>query len=130
MKWIFPASLLIALCGPAAQAQSSITAASCNESDVNAVINGPTHKAVSGDTISIPSGSCTWTSGISISGVGISIIGAGTPNVGAGTFGAGTSTTVITDNMGGGATPLFKVTGIVNGQTMRISMLSFSLLLA
>jgi hypothetical protein len=57
-------------------AQGTYTAASCNQSDVNAVINGPTHKAVDGDTINIPSGTCTWSSQLSIS-VGISIIGAG-----------------------------------------------------
>src|SRR5262245_52282431 len=59
-------------------AQGNYTAASCNYSDVNAVINGPTHTAVNGDTINIPAGTCTWTSGLSVpSGIGISIIGAG-----------------------------------------------------
>ena len=68
------------------RAQGTYTAASCNQSDVNAVINGPTHKAVNGDTIIIPAtGSpCTWTSGITINGVGIDITGTGTPNTGGG----------------------------------------------
>ena len=41
-----------------------INAASCSQADVNAVINGPLHTAVDGDTIQIPRGSCTWNSGI------------------------------------------------------------------
>ncbi len=57
-------------------AQGTYTAASCNQSDVNAVINGPTHKAVDGDTINVPAGTCTWASPLSVS-VGISIVGAG-----------------------------------------------------
>lgn len=53
-------------------------AASCNEADVNAVINGPIHVAVDGDVIRIPGGACTWTAGIVVpSGIGIQIIGAG-----------------------------------------------------
>jgi hypothetical protein len=65
---------------PTAKAQGTFTAASCNRSDVNAVINGPTHTAVDGDVINIPAGSCTWntTTGVAVrSGIGISIIGAG-----------------------------------------------------
>lgn len=66
---------------PLAKAQGTYTAASCNQSDVNAVINGPTHKAINGDTINIPAGSCTWTGTITVpSGIGITIIGSGTPN--------------------------------------------------
>jgi hypothetical protein len=51
------------------------TAASCNQGDVNAVINGRTHTAVKGETIKIPAGPCTWTSGITVpSHIGISIL--------------------------------------------------------
>jgi hypothetical protein len=122
MKWILPASLLVALCGPAAQAQSSITAASCSESDVNAVINGPTHVAVNGDTINIPSGTCTWTSALSI-GLGIAVVGSGTPNTGTGAFGAGTTNTVIISNAGS-SSPIFNVKGITPGQTFHLSLLN------
>jgi hypothetical protein len=60
---------------------TTFTAASCNQSDVNAVINGPTHTAADGDTINIPAGTCTWTAGITVpAGIGISIIGAGAEN--------------------------------------------------
>ena len=59
--------LLVALSMPSVLlAQGSFTAASCNRSDVNAVINGRRHVAVDGDTINVPSGACTWTSGITI----------------------------------------------------------------
>ena len=69
ISWLGLLCLAIALCGSPAHAQGTFTAASCNRSDVNAVINGPTHTAVNGDTIIIPAGSCTWTSGITINGV-------------------------------------------------------------
>jgi hypothetical protein len=104
-------------------AQGTYTAKSCNQSDVNAVINGPTHTAVAGDTINIPSGTCTWTSGLSIS-VGITLTGSGTPNTGPSTFGAGTLNTVIIDNAGSSA-PMIAVTGssFTYGQTLTIAML-------
>jgi hypothetical protein len=73
-------------------AQTTVNAASCNESDVNAVINGPTHTAVSGDTINIPAGSCTWTTQMTVS-VDITIQG------------AGQGVTTIVDNLAG--TPFF-----------------------
>jgi hypothetical protein len=87
-------------------AQGTYTAASCNQSDVNAVINGPTHTAVNGDTINIPAGSCTWKAGVTVpSGIAISIIGNGTPSSGAGTSGASSScsNTVLTDDLSSGS---------------------------
>lgn len=113
--------LLTALAAPL-WAQGTHTAASCNRNDVNAVINGPTHTAVNGDTISIPAGSCTWTTGITVpTGVGISIIGAGTPNSTAGTRGASAScsATVITDDQSSGA--MFSMTPTYGSPTSRIS---------
>lgn len=70
-------TLLLSAVAAPSWAQGTYTAASCNQSDVNAVINGPKHTAVDGDTINIPAGSCAWTSGITVSGKGISLIGAG-----------------------------------------------------
>lgn len=86
--------LLFLFAAPFAWGQT-YTAASCNQSDVNAVINGPTHTAVDGDTIIIPSGDCSWTSsGITVpSHIGITITGTGTPNGGASTIGASSSCT-------------------------------------
>jgi hypothetical protein len=57
---------------------------------------------VDGDTINIPAGSCTWTSGVSVpAGVGITIIGAGTKDP-HNPSGSGLTTTIV-DNATGGA---------------------------
>jgi hypothetical protein len=93
-KGTFVALLLGLLWAPNALARGTYTAASCNQTDVNAVINGPTHTAVDGDVINIPAGSCTWASAVTApSSIGISIIGAGIGN------------TVLTDNNTSG--PMF-----------------------
>jgi hypothetical protein len=114
-------SLLLLLTPLAAHAQSGapIKAASCSQADVNAVINGPTHKAVNGDTIQIPPGSCTWSSGVTISGVGIVITGTGTPNTGGDTFGAGNANTTLTES---GNVPFFRFTGLSVGQTAKVEL--------
>lgn len=96
-KFVLFALLLSALAAPLS-AQGTYTAASCNWSDVNAVINGPTHTAVTGDVILIPAGTCTWTSTLSVS-VNITLQGTGTPNTLPGQFGAGTLNTVIVDDI-------------------------------
>jgi hypothetical protein len=113
---------LLLYLAPIAKAQGTYTAASCNYSDVNAVINGPTHTAANGDTINIPAGRCTWTSSLSITR-SISIIGSGTPNGTPNTFGAGTLNTIITDNVTSGA-PLFGAKVTYNsGALLRLSTL-------
>jgi hypothetical protein len=103
-------------------AQGTYTAASCNYSDVNAVINGPTHTAVDGDIINIPAGSCTWSSGVVIPNhIGISILGSGTPNSTSSTTGAssscGSNTTITVTS---GAT-LFRMTPEYGNSTTRLS---------
>jgi hypothetical protein len=118
------ATIIFAFVGASlCHAQGTFTAASCSRTDVNAVINGPTHTAVNGDKIVIPAGSCTWTSGITVSGVGIDITGNGTPNTGAGTVGAGTSNTSLTNNA---SAPFFVFTGLRNGQTAKVELLTLS----
>lgn len=106
MKHIRSLTLLLLLFSPVAATLAhagTYTAASCNQSDVNAVINGPTHTAVDGDTIKIPSGSCNWTTGITVpSNIGISIVGAGTPNSTASTTGASSSCSGTTITVSGG----------------------------
>jgi hypothetical protein len=121
-------TLLLLITPFAVRAQGTYTAASCNQSDVNAVINGPTHKAVNGDTIIIPPGTCTWTTGVTISGVGIDITGTGTPNTGGGTVGAGTSNTRLVDNIptSSGNGILFHFTGLTYGQTAKVELLTMS----
>jgi hypothetical protein len=107
---------------PLSKAQGTFTAASCNYSDVNAVVNGPTHVAVAGDTIKVPAGTCTWTSGQQLAiTVGITLIGNGTPNNSPNTFGAGTLNTTIIDNNTSGT--LISANRIPQGQFLRISSL-------
>jgi hypothetical protein len=118
--WLAAASLIAGV----AYAQGTYTAASCNYSDVNAVVNGPTHTAQNGDTIRIPSGTCTWNSSLTPpSGVAFTLIGSGSPNTSPSTFGAGALSTTIVDNAGSGA-PMINVTGLTPGNgVMRISSL-------
>ena len=52
----------------------TVTAGSCSLSDVQAAVNAPTTDR--GDTISVPAGSCTWTSSLSIT-KSITLQGAG-----------------------------------------------------
>ena len=127
-RWLPVLSLLIALCGPAAHAQagSVINAASCQQTDVKAVINGPTHVAADGDTINIPAGTCTWTAGITVpGGIGITIIGSGTPNSDPSTHVAATPGTIIRDSLTGGA-HLFTASPMFGNSTMRISMMEIA----
>jgi hypothetical protein len=89
-------ALLVCACASIAQA-GTYTAATCNQSDVNAVVNGPTHVAVDGDIIQVPAGSCTWTSGVTVpANIGIQVIG------------AGSGSTTITDNISSGALFTFR----------------------
>jgi len=122
---VFFLTLLLFLV-PSANAQGTRTAASCNYSDVNAVINGPIHTAVNGDTINIPAGTCTWTSALTgPSGVGFTIIGVGTPNSTASTTGAAASCTAtrIIDNAGS-STFLMNFRPTFGNSTMRISCMA------
>lgn len=92
-------------------AQGNYTAASCNYNDVNAVVNGPTHVAVNGDTINVPAGTCTWsTNGLAVR-ASISIIGAG-PGL-----------TVLNDAIPTGASPcaMFSLTPSSVGGLSRLS---------
>jgi len=73
---VFFALFLGALAGSCSEAQT-INAASCNTSDVQNAINS----AQEGGTVNIPAGTCTWTSGVTISGKGITLTGAGTSRV-------------------------------------------------
>jgi hypothetical protein len=92
-------------------------AATCNTSDVQTAINA----AAEGDTVTIPAGTCTWTSGVTISGKGITVTGAGagriiayTPDTH--TIATGTLTVTI-----GGFSPGISGTSILTGETLRVS---------
>lgn len=52
-------------------------AASCATSDVQAAIN----LATEGSTVTIPAGTCSWTTGVTLSGKGIKIQGAGSGKI-------------------------------------------------
>ena len=98
---------------------ATINAASCSQADVQSAIN----QASNGDTITIPAGTCTWTSGATVpSGIGISIFGAGTPNSGASSTGAAPScsATAITDDMTSGG-DIFLLQPTTNSSGSRIS---------
>lgn len=73
LMWVVFATLL--LIASAAKA-NTYTAASCNTSDVQTAINS----AAEGDTVLIPAGTCTWTSGVNVT-VGITIQGAGSGRI-------------------------------------------------
>ena len=95
-----------------------IPAATCNTSDVAVAIA----LASEGDTVTIPGGSCTWTSGVTVSGLGITIQGAGSGRIIAydngietPTIGTGTQTFVIA-----GYSPGFSSASISNGEALRI----------
>ncbi len=92
-NWLFFILLLSAVFGATARAATTRTAASCNNGDVQAVVSA----AANGDTVVIPAGSCSWTSGVTVpSGRGITITGTGTLNSTAATTGASASCTQTT----------------------------------
>ena len=104
---------------------STYTAASCNYSDVNAVINGPTHTVQNGDTIKIPAGTCNWTSELlGPAGVGFTLTGSGTPNSTPSTYGSGTLLTIITDALPNTSSPMISAQGLTTSSAlMRITTL-------
>jgi hypothetical protein len=93
--------------------RATITAASCGRDDVNTALG----LASAGDTIRIPAGTCSWTSGISWTApAGVSVIGAGTSAVGGG------DVTVIVDDYNS-SSPLWAITINASG-TFRLSGLT------
>jgi hypothetical protein len=124
-KWqlLLYAVLMSFLFGREAQAQT-VNAASCSSSAVQTAVNA----AGEGQTVNIPAGTCSWTSGVSISGKGIRVQGAGAGRViavdvesSALSIGTGTKTfTAVTNDMG--ATAYLNATAppITVGETLRI----------
>lgn len=116
------ALLLSILFVTGARAQSTYTAASCNESDVQAAVTAEQASHVDGDIISIPSGTCTWTGSTGIHQYfanSVTIQGAGAES--ATTGGAsvtGTDVTIITDNISSDADLFLQTTA---GKSLRIT---------
>ena len=90
-----------------------------------------------GGTVTLPAGSCAWTSGVSISGKGITVAGAGAPRyvayvitsspltLGTGTLNLTvTGTTAVASSTPPSLKPLSTL-GFTNGQTLNLSELSF-----
>ena len=105
-----------AVFGAAARA-NTLNAASCNASDVQGAINS----ASEGDTVLIPAGTCTWTSGVTISGKGIILQGAGSGRIVATSsttlaIGTGTLALTISSSRVDGTYPL----GPTSGQTLTV----------
>ncbi len=116
-KWLLYALLLVSLFCKEANA-NTLTAASCNVADVQAAINS----AAEGDTVTIPPGTCVWTSGVTISGKGITIQGAGSGRIIAydnGTEILAVRTGALTLNVSG-YSPGFSATSITIGETLLI----------
>jgi hypothetical protein len=132
-KWSPALCLLIVLCGSAAQAQTVINAASCNESDVSTALG----KVGSGSYIfAIPSGTCVWTSQLSYTVpaavTNLTIQGQTTVNC-TGTAGASsyactsTANTVLIDSYtsGGSGAPLLAITTGAASSHFRLSGITF-----
>ena len=89
---------------------STITAASCSATAVQAALN----QASTGDTVVIPAGTCTWTTGVSWTApANVTLFGAGTSAAGGG------DQTVIVDNYATN-TPLLRI-NVANAGTFRMS---------
>lgn len=113
LSFIFALTALFAMLAKA----STITAASCNTSDVQTAINS----AAEGDTVIIPAGTCSWTTGVTISGKGIIVQGAGSGRIIAVshdilTIATGTLNVNAISSRVDGTYPL----GPTNGQTLRV----------
>lgn len=115
-RWLIGA-IAIAVLSTGASA-NTVTSASCNSNDVQAAINS----AGEGDTVIIPAGTCTWTSGVTISGKGISVQGAGSGRI----VGYDNGVEVLTVATGtlvvdvAGFSNGFGASSIATGQTLRV----------
>jgi hypothetical protein len=128
--------LILALALPSVALAGTYTTLSCQQGDVNAAINNttpvtsgsPQHQAVNGDIIQIATGSCTWTSGISVpANIGITIIGNGGSGANTGSSTAAASSacasgTTITDNISGAA--VFNFSPEYGNATTRLSCIN------
>ena len=117
-NWFFPLlSFCLIVCSQGAHA-ANINAPSCSSSDVQNAINS----ASAGDTVVVPSGSCTWTTPVTIPGNGITLQGqtscTGTP------VSSCTDSTNITDNTSGD-NPALNITKLDGTQVVRVTGMTF-----
>jgi len=98
---------------PPSVAAATITATNCSAAAVQAAINA----AGDGDTVVIPSGTCAWTSGVTISGKGIKVQGGGSGRI------IARSTSSIAVGSGSKTFTTQSGLNISAGQTLRVSEL-------
>jgi hypothetical protein len=117
-RWMFCALLLIVLFGSEAHA-GTVTAASCNQSDVSKALSSAT---AGGTTVIIPAGTCTWSSTLSYTQVGNLIIqGSGNQS----TLGGGDQT-IIVDNVSKTGSPNQSLSiHTISNATFRITAITF-----
>jgi hypothetical protein len=108
-----PLLLVLGLVVPSGVAAATINATNCSSAAVQAAINA----AVDGDTVVIPSGTCTWTSGVTISGKGIKLQGSGSGRI------IGRSTSSVTIGAGSKTFTTQSGLNISAGQTLRVTVL-------
>jgi hypothetical protein len=83
--------LALLLCATTNAGAATIAAASCNAADVQAALN----RTLAGDTVSVPAGTCAWTTGVTWTApANVTVAGAGTSATGGG------DRTVIVDSLG------------------------------
>lgn len=98
-----PATVFILMLGSADPARAErIDAASCNAADVQAALD----RAAPGDTVAVPPGSCSWTTGVAWDApVDVAFLGAGSLDV----PGGGDATVIVDDSPSGA--PLLSISG-------------------
>lgn len=115
LKWLLCAFLLTVSLSREAKA-NTIVAKTCNSGDMQSAINS----AATGDTVTIPSGTCTWTSGVTISGKGITVQGAGSGRIVARTSNTLTLATGALTITGLTFSPGFSASTLTSGLTLRV----------
>jgi hypothetical protein len=110
---------------PPARSQGTYTAASCNQSAVNAAITAEQAHPVDGDIISIPAGTCTWAATASLSASftnSVTIQGAGAKSAtSGGASTTGSDLTVIIDNASYSGFSSLMAFGIAAGKSFRFT---------
>jgi MYXO-CTERM domain-containing protein len=101
---------------------ATVAAASCNTADVASAIKS----AAEGDTVTVPAGTCTWTSGVTIAGKGITVTGAGAGRIIAYSsstlsVGTGSKTLTVASTAVTGTPPTPSALSIAAGQTLTVT---------
>jgi len=122
IKGVFYSVIFAAFLATGLRAQGTYTAASCNESAVQSDVTAEQAHPVDGDIISIPAGSCSWSSGITQAfSNSVTIQGAGAISAttgGASTTGSDSTAITIT------SFPALVFT-IIAGKSLRVTGIAF-----